>query len=269
MNTEELNRDLILSALNPQQRRQLDELIILDLIDSTNDYLLKLDPTRRTIACFAERQTAARGQRGKRWAGASPGQIYFSLLWPFPKPINQMRGLSLTVGIAMARTLRQYGVNQGLAIKWPNDVYYHGQKFVGILIETAARASEISNGVVVIGIGVNLHLSAEQGASIDQPWTSLFHILNQEIDRNHFAGLMLNELLFSLQQFSAQGFARFQAEWQELDYLYGKRIQINSPQPILTGIMQGISPNGELLLLDDQQQLHTVLNGTVRLAAGF
>jgi BirA family biotin operon repressor/biotin-[acetyl-CoA-carboxylase] ligase len=266
MTIELLGPEQIDKQLQPATRAQLGELIVLKTVDSTNDYLLRLASSLRdekVIACFAEQQTAGKGQRGKRWVSPPNGQIYCSLLWQISQLSHATMGLSLAIGIAVARTLRSYGVGQGLAIKWPNDVYYHGQKLVGILVETAPGAARGCN--VVCGIGINLYPNPEQAAVIDQPWTSLYQILQQKIARNRLAGMLLNELLLVMEQFSNQGLASFQEEWSTWDFLYGKQITVTSPQQTLSGIMQGISAKGELLLLDSQQQIHTCLNGTVRL----
>ncbi len=265
MNIELLEKEAILKQLQPDTAARLDELVILESIDSTNNYLLSLAQSRQTIACFAEQQTAGKGQRGKQWHSPNGGQIYFSLLWQFHKPLSQIMGLSLTMGIATARTLRQYGVDEDLQVKWPNDVYYQGQKLVGILVEIAPGNQDSCK--VVIGIGVNLYLTDEQAAVINQPYTSLYQILRQPIARNRFAGMLLNECLLAVTQFSEQGLEPFQAEWRKFDYLYNKRITVTSPQQTLTGVMCGISAHGELLLRDAQQKQHTCLNGTVRLAA--
>ena len=190
---ELLNSGQILGHLHPEARAQLDELVILETVDSTNDYLLRLAHRQQVIACFAEQQTAGKGQRGKRWLSPPNGQIYFSLLWPFNNPPAAIMGLSLAAGVAAARALRNYGVTEGIAVKWPNDVYYQNQKLAGILVETAPGTQGIYNAV--IGIGINLYLSPEQATEIDQPWASLHQILQQNIERNRFAGILLNETL--------------------------------------------------------------------------
>ena len=261
MNFELLEKNQILNRLQPEAMARLKQLVILSSVDSTNDYLLKLPHGEQVVACFAEEQTAGKGQRGKRWLSPPGGQIYFSLLWQFTKSPGQILGLSVAVGVAVARALREFGIHEGLQLKWPNDVYYQGQKLVGILVETALGNPGVCN--VVVGIGVNLYLTEEAAAAIDQPWTSLHRILQKTIARNEFAGILLNECLKALQEFSENGLSVFQAEWRSLDYLYGKRIQFTSAQQTLTGIMQGISANGELILVDDQQQQHHFLTGTV------
>jgi BirA family transcriptional regulator, biotin operon repressor / biotin---[acetyl-CoA-carboxylase] ligase len=253
----------ILKYVPPALQRTLDELVLLDTVDSTNDYLLKLAHTGKTIACFAEQQTAAKGQRGKRWVSPPGGQIYFSLLSELQRQPSEIIGLSLAMGIAVVRTLRCYGVDADLKVKWPNDIYHNHKKLVGILVETAPGVS--GHCAVVIGIGINLDVPPEQAAAISQPWTCLRQILNRPIARDQLSGILLRETLLAVTEFAEQGLTPFQAEWQAVDYLRGQRVTVSSPHQILIGLMQGISTHGELRLLDDQGQNHLCLNGTVRL----
>ena len=258
---EKLNRCEILSQLDPITQACLGELVILESVDSTNNYLLKLTYLKKVIGCFAEQQTAGKGQRGKSWRSPA-GQIYFSILWQFEKNPEQIRGLSLAIGIAVCRALRNHGVQEGLSVKWPNDVYFQSKKLVGILVETERQTEEGCHAI--IGIGVNLFLSPKQ-VGIDQPWASLHEASNTPVSRNIFAGALLNETIIALIQFSKYGFNAFHQEWLRLDYLFNKRITVTSAQQVLTGIMRGVSSQGELLLLDDQHREQICLNGTIKL----
>jgi BirA family transcriptional regulator, biotin operon repressor / biotin---[acetyl-CoA-carboxylase] ligase len=260
---EPLEQKSILDCLHPDARKELAKLIILQTVDSTNNYLAKFI-SNQVIACFAEQQTAGKGQHGKRWLSPPGGQIYFSLVWSFTRDANQILGLSLAIAVMVARALRQVGVGAGLAVKWPNDVYYHSKKLVGILVEAVRNPAGVYH--TIIGVGLNFFLTDEQAATIDQPWTSLHKILQQKLSRNVFAGALLNEIILGLRQFSTHGLAAFQEEWRGLDYLYNQPVNITLGQQTLTGVMRGISARGELLLLDENQVLHECLNGTVRLA---
>ncbi len=261
---ELLNQNQILQQLCPSAKFLLDDLRLLDKIDSTNNYLLRQINNEHVIAVLAEQQTQGKGQRGKSWVTPFAKHIACSLLWPFAKPPGEILGLPLAVAVAIARGLQHYGINQDLSLKWPNDVYHQGRKLGGILIETVANP--YYGCKVVIGFGVNIYLSPQQASSIDQPWTCAENILNTKIERNRLVGILLNELLIALPQFASQGLDPFLSDWQKLDYLFGKRIHLTTAQQSLSGIMQGVSRFGELLLLDDHHQQHVCLNGSVHLA---
>ena len=64
--------------------------------------------------------------------------LTFSLRWHFMPAPHMPAGLSLVVGLAVARTLEDLGVEG--AAKWPNDVLIHGKKLAGILVELSSSA---------------------------------------------------------------------------------------------------------------------------------
>ena len=112
---------------------------ILPECDSTNSRLLDNPPSGdgRVHVLAAERQTAGRGRRGRAWQSWPGAGLTFSLLWRFAPAAHVPAGLSLVVGLAVARTLEELGV-EGVALKWPNDVLIQGKKLAGILVELSS-----------------------------------------------------------------------------------------------------------------------------------
>ena len=88
---------------------------------------------------IAEIQTNGRGRRGRPWQGVLGGSLSFSIIWQFNMGVAQLSGLSLAVGVALARALRELGL-LGIQLKWPNDVLVsdengENKKLAGILID--------------------------------------------------------------------------------------------------------------------------------------
>jgi BirA family biotin operon repressor/biotin-[acetyl-CoA-carboxylase] ligase len=115
----------------------------------------------------AEEQTAGRGRLDRRWTAPARSGLFFSvLLRPGeaadgvgPVPVHRFGWLPLLAGVAVATALsRTAGVDT--ALKWPNDLLVSAGgeelKAGGILAERTA------DGAVVIGIGVNVSLRAEE-----------------------------------------------------------------------------------------------------------
>jgi len=96
---------------------------VLDRVDSTNTRLMlrAAEGAPSGLVMAAEAQTAGRGRRGRAWQSAIGSTLTFSLLWRFAQGARELAGLSLAVGVALARALRACGVS-GVALKWPNDV---------------------------------------------------------------------------------------------------------------------------------------------------
>ena len=140
----------VLPALRPLLRR----VTVLEEVDSTNRYLDRMAPAERHgHAVLADRQTAGRGRRDRRWHSPAGGNLYFSLGWRFRRADLPFSTLPLLAAVAAAEALRRFGLERH-GIKWPNDILVEGKKLAGILVET--RGLDPGAPHFVVGIGVNV-----------------------------------------------------------------------------------------------------------------
>jgi len=260
-----LKETSIRHLLSAGTESKIKEMQILDEVDSTNDYLLSQINTAepKNIACFSERQTKGRGRRGREWVSPFANNIYHSLLWYFDKDPTELMGLSLAVAVMVSRALNNYGIQDGLELKWPNDIFWQSQKLSGILIEMMGEPHEAC--AVVIGIGINTRLSDEKIETLNRPVTSIEKITGRQANRNQLAGLLLNSLIEGLQQFENDGLSPFLKEWRALDKFRGKMVTLSSVTRSITGIMQDVSERGELLLSNNEGDTQRYLSGEVSL----
>ncbi|ARQ72233.1 biotin--[acetyl-CoA-carboxylase] ligase [Streptomyces marincola] len=110
---------------------------------------------------IAEEQHSGRGRLDRAWSAPPRSGLFFSvLLRPAPAvPDERVGWLPLLAGVAAATALaRAAGVDTSL--KWPNDVLVavggEERKLGGILAE------RVADGAVVLGIGLNVSLRAEE-----------------------------------------------------------------------------------------------------------
>ena len=115
----------------------------------------------------AEEQTAGRGRLDRRWSAPARSGLFFSVLFRpgehfgghDPVPVRRWGWLPLLAGVAAATALsRAAGVDT--ALKWPNDLLItvdgEERKAGGILAE------RVGDTAVVVGIGLNVSLKAEE-----------------------------------------------------------------------------------------------------------
>lgn len=107
---------------------------------------------------LAELQTAGRGRGGKRWVSEPRAGIWATLI-ERPRDASGIEVLSLRVGLSLARVLTRW-TESDIQLKWPNDLFVSGRKLAGVLIE--ARWRDQRPDWVAIGIGINLHVPADQ-----------------------------------------------------------------------------------------------------------
>lgn len=193
-----------------------------------------------------EWQSAGRGRRGRVWHAGIGGGLVFSMLWRFAQGAGMLSGLSLAVGVALARGLAALA-GPRIALKWPNDIVAEGGKLGGILIELAGDV--LGPGAAVVGVGINVRLSPGVRVDIDQPATDVESVLDGPVDRNVLLAGLLVELERALAVFAAEGFGPFRSEWESRHAHQGKPVTLLLPDGRSEwGVARGAAEDGALLL---------------------
>ena len=259
---ELLSKPLICDYLGEHQEMSSCSFEIFEELGSTNQYLLEQRLTGPAI-CLAEFQSAGRGRRGRRWHSPFGSNLYLSLAWPFRGGAAELAGLSLAVGVSVNDALAALGVCGG-GLKWPNDLLFDGKKLAGILIDLRGEA----DGVVwaVIGVGINVLMTGDAVSSIDQPWTSCAEHSEAALSRNQLAAGVIKALFTDLSRFEAEGFAAFQARWQELDVLQGQPVWVEMEGKSVRASALGVDGSGGLLVEIDGRR-RSITSGEVSVRA--
>jgi BirA family biotin operon repressor/biotin-[acetyl-CoA-carboxylase] ligase len=197
--------------------------------------------------CLAEAQSAGRGRRGRGWVSPFGASLYLSLLWRFAQCPAEITGLGLLVAMAQARALRRCGA-EGVGVKWPNDLVYRGRKLGGILMEMSGEVGGRCH--VVVGVGINVALSPEQGRAIDQPWTDLAQILGDDrLARNALAAAVIEAIVGAVGRFESRGLKGLAEEWRGLDTVAGRDVRVSTVRGTFGGVAAGVDGLGRLRLM--------------------
>lgn len=222
---------------------------------STNTQLIEealAGAAHRTVL-YADYQHAGRGRRGKNWQSPLGGSLTFSVLWRFERGVDQLSGLSIAVGLALARALAGL-CPLPVKLKWPNDVLAGYRKLAGILVEVQGELAGPS--FAVIGIGINEHLSAQHRQEIDQAVVDLAE-MGVEINRTELLHNILAELSRIMVVFEQAGIKPVLAEWPNWHAHEGRAVSLRTPDGSQhTGTASGLDEAGNLLL--------TLSNGEMR-----
>jgi len=261
---ELLAHSKINAILSEQNKALISTLEIHDYINSTNSYLVERSQNNAPsgFICFAEHQTAGKGRRGRQWVSPYGSNIYVSIFWRFQQGgIASTAGLSLAMGIAVIRALKQHNIND-VGLKWPNDIYSQGKKLGGILIEVSGEAD--GPCAAVIGLGLNLFLPETQAQSITQAWTDLTKITGENpLLRNKLAGTVLDHILSIINGFEVLGIKAYLDEWRSYDCLKGHMATLFIGQQQVEGIIEGIDDNGLLLIKRSDGSIQAFASGEV------
>ena len=230
--------DQLHAALNALNFPKFDMIDWQETTESTNNDC-KLWAERGAIRALSisNHQTAGRGQSNRVWQSPK-GNLYLSVLTDLPKPLDGR--LALEVGLALVNMpILQ---NLDLSVKWPNDLYAHGAKWGGILIEPI-HSHNIEHGAI-IGVGINLQ--PMQDLVSDRTVTDLNTLLNHELDRLPLTVAVIQALQQAIDIF-IQGCPKLPERFLRCDALANKAIQITRPeQPLLHARAVGIAEDGSL-----------------------
>jgi biotin-[acetyl-CoA-carboxylase] ligase BirA-like protein len=204
---------------------------LMETTTSTLDIAHRLadEGCRSGTLVIANHQTAGRGRSGGKWTSAAARGLWLTIV-ERPVDTTGLEVLALRTGLRAARALDRFAP-EPVRLKWPNDLYIDDRKLAGILIEARWRERRLE--WVAIGVGVNVTAPDDMplAAELD-PGTRRIEVLTDLIPAIRTAAtcggnLKPIELI----------------EWDARDMARGRKCS----EPA-RGIVEGISPGGELLV---------------------
>lgn len=218
-------------------------LFVRETVESTNDEIRMLAQAGAPdgVIVVAERQTAGRGRRGAAWFSPVGESLAFSILVKPQEPKALWPRLALAAGLAVAEAVEAFGIEAG--IKWPNDVWIHGKKAAGILVEAGADFA-------IVGIGLNVNSTAFP-AEVADIATSMRIEGGCEVSRAEVLGEIIRRFAKRRLQIG-QEFDELISAVSVRCVLTGKRVSLTTASGPRVGIVTGIAPGGELLLKTEQ-----------------
>ena len=262
-----LDKRRILKHLGAQATEVRDRLQIVEEVDSTNRFLSEQATEEKTsngFVCLAETQQAGRGRRGRTWVSTPYRNLMLSMTWSFQSGPGLVSGLSLAAGLAVLRALEEYGV-KGAGLKWPNDLLWEDRKLAGLLADVQGEAAGPTR--VILGVGVNAHISEGDAERIDQPWIDLRTITGEAPDRNRLAALLIKHLSRMFLLFADKGLSAFREDWERHHLYHGRRVRVLQGDKRLNGKVEGIEENGALRLRDEKGKILIFHSGEISVRA--
>lgn len=238
-----LDREAIVSA----SRDAGWSALVFESLDSTNAEVLRRLAAGEAapLLVLAERQESGRGRRGRAWVSPYAENLYYSLGLRLEGGVFSLDGLSLSVGLAVLRSLHESGVADA-GLKWPNDLLVAGRKIAGVLLELSGDPAGACQ--VVMGIGVNVNMLPGPGVAIDQPWTSLRERCGRLVGRTELALALGRWLRHYLGRHERGGFAVLREEWESCHLWQGREVSLLAGPQRIDGVVLGVDHQGALRL---------------------
>jgi BirA family biotin operon repressor/biotin-[acetyl-CoA-carboxylase] ligase len=208
-----------------------------------------------TVVTAAE-QTAGQGRFGRSWHSEPNTGLYLSQVLRLKLCQDSLPLVTLALGLAAAETLAQVA-SVAPDLRWPNDVLVKGRKCAGILVQ-------LVDGTLITGIGINVNqevfppdlepiaTSLRIATGRNHDLEDLLQVLLRLIDE-HIDNLMRNGRDAVLRAFS-----------QASSYVRGRRVIVDQNGLELSGVTDGLDPQGFLFLRQDNGHRTLVVAGGVR-----
>jgi BirA family transcriptional regulator, biotin operon repressor / biotin---[acetyl-CoA-carboxylase] ligase len=204
----------------------------------------------------ANEQTAGQGRFGRHWHSEPNTGLYMSQVLRLKIGPDSLPLVTLALGLAAAEAIAQVA-SVGTDLRWPNDVLVNGRKCAGILVQ-------LHDGVLITGIGINVNHTAfpeelEPIATSLRIATGRAHDPEQLLQTllrlvdEHIENLLVNGRDSVLRAFS-----------QASSYVRGRRVVVDQNGIEVTGVTDGLDPQGFLLLRQDNGHRTVVIAGGVR-----
>ena len=191
----------------------------------------------------ARTQSAGRGRNERTWQSGQ-GNLAWSIYIVSRRPLPELPSLPMVCALAVAGTLERFGIQAH--VKWPNDVPVDGKKICGILSEIVG----ISDGMadVIVGIGINVTMTAAECDRIGRPATSIRLETGAAVESKALIEALIPALEHWVNRWERDGFAPIRPEWKTHAYRLGEEIRIENAGERRTGVFHDIGDAGEMVL---------------------
>lgn len=228
------------------------KIIVLDEIDSTNEYLKREYQNMSTYTCvLAKKQIAGKGRRGHCWQSHDNQNLTVSFLYKDIENIQDAWKYTLIAAKSIMELLDKNSIKT--KIKWPNDIYVNDQKICGILVETILEPDLKG---VIIGIGLNVNYAKP-------------YICMQDITKKHYdiTALLLQLILYLNQNMGLyynQHFLTVLEYVNDLSYLKDKWINYKDYGMVN---FQKLSSIGKVEFIDEKGNIHQEMINFITLSS--
>ncbi|MBA3566509.1 MAG: biotin--[acetyl-CoA-carboxylase] ligase [Actinobacteria bacterium] len=221
--------------------------------ESTQQLLVDSGLPEGAVAA-TDHQTGGRGRLGRTWEEPAGSSVLVSVLL-HPPAERRLPELSLVAALAVAETV-ELAVVLAAQVKWPNDVMLNRRKVAGIL-------SELSDGTVVVGIGINVNQTRDQlplGAPTEP--ASLRTATGTTYDRAVLLGSLLMRLERMYDVWLDAGLDGIYGGLGARDFLRGRRITADGEPATAVQILR----DGRLEIETDSGEVKALESGEVLFA---
>jgi len=201
---------------------------------------------------LANTQSRGRGRMGRNWISPPDVNLYFSIIFRPGGDPRRVGLWTLAAANAVAQAVEQT-VGLPARLKWPNDLLIHHKKVAGLLLESVVQKGRIR--YLVLGIGVNVNLLCETlPETLRDSVSSLRQESGHVIDRIRLFQRVLETLEIQYRSFQNEPPGKILNTYSARSETLGRTVRVLDQDHEWTGIAEGLTPEGALILRRDDQE---------------
>ncbi len=243
------------------------ELIFYEKTTSTNEKAIEIAHNTQPgteiegTVIVADAQEQGRGRFGREWISPPGVNLYFTVLLQPKLSPKEASMITLMSAVAVVSAIRECtGLNA--SIKWPNDILVGGRKVGGILTDMKADMDRVAFVAVGIGVNVNMLLGTLPD-TLKSFITSLKEEKGETINRVKLLVLIFDKLEYWYAALQAGNKKALIREWLLLNSTIGNMVSVKTEGDIISGMAEGISEDGELIIKLPSEDTKKVYAGEV------
>lgn len=219
------NENVTFSSVLVEKYLKTDcKVIVLDDIDSTNNYLKKLaeDGEKESTVVIAKHQSGGKGRMGRSFFSPKSG-LYMSILLRPNFSAEKSLFITTATAVAVSEAIDSLSDKKS-SIKWVNDVFIDTKKVCGILTEASIDFETGGLSYAVVGLGVNLYHPAD--GFPDDIKNIAGTVFNKEIngdEKAKFVAEIINGFFAIYNNFENNDFMK---KYKSKSFVLGKKINV-------------------------------------------
>ncbi len=240
-------------------------------IDSTNEELKRqlaqkdAQSVPAGMVILTNYQTHGKGRLNRQWEASASTSLLFSILFRPQWEAERANWMTMMASLAVVEAI-EAATKLTVGIKWPNDIVVQRDavwhKVCGLLLEGDVDANGRLQSII-LGIGLNVNIPAPKLPQAVTPPTSLLVATGQPVPRRP----LFVDILQRIEQYyeTAVNGHSPHVNWNGRLITLNQKVSatnIHNNQTI-HGLAIGTTPNGELLIRDQNNKEHTIIAGDI------
>ncbi|MGN0173599.1 MAG: biotin--[acetyl-CoA-carboxylase] ligase [Acutalibacteraceae bacterium] len=233
--------------------------ILLESIDSTNNYLKKLAEkgAQENTVVIANTQTGGKGRMGRSFY--SQNGLYLSILLKPKFPAEKSLFITTAAAVAVAEAIESVSGKKA-KIKWVNDVFIDDKKVCGILTEAAMDLESGGLNYAVLGIGINIYNPDGFPKEIENIAGTVFETEPESDVKLKLTQNVINNFFDIYNNIENSDFMK---KYKEKSLIIGKKINVLKDGKSIEAKAIDIDENAKLLVEYPDKTLEKLYSGEV------